>query len=707
MNSFRLRWAGAGLTIALLMVTAGSAQAGTLYWDGGTTDIVTDGDGASQGGAGTWNTTLLNWDQWFAPHVAWVNGNNDTAVFGGTAGTVTLGTGITVGGLTFDVAGYTITSDTLTFGAAGSVSNAVTATIGCTLAGGSDAAISKDGAGTLILSGANTYAGATAVNAGALQFNSAGAIGGSDRSVTVADGAAVSVGYAIDNAFLNRLAENSNAFNINMLVSSANDLDFSGATGATLPNVTLYGTAGVTYGGSLTPGGNTFRLGNLNATAGFGNALLFTVSSALTGDGNSLVVGGSQQVVISASSTYKGSTTVNTGAALRFDGVIDDMGGGAGVRDILVADGASIVRGAGLVNNAFLNRLVETTNAFTIYMGNAGCGNSLDFSNGGAGAYLPNVSIAFYDSVGTRRFLFTGTITPANDTYRLGGQRAANYLNFPNANALTGANGLVVPGGKVRLLAANDFSGATLVNGVNAGTLYLCDNLALQNSAIDTSGAGLIDVSGDRTALTPATATPVTTPTFGGLQGSKDIVSVFNATYSIVTALTLNPGADVTNSYSGIIADGAPGMMLIKTGAGTQILAGANTYTGATTINDGTLRLGADNTFGADNNVVLAGGALDMGSYSNQLGTLEVTGSGSIVLGSGSLSFLDSSLLNWPGSLTLEGILGPHTVRFGNSGAALTGAQLQKIRVDGQPVHLDADGYVVRGRGEGGILVIR
>ena len=91
------------------------ASGGTLYWDGGVADILTDGNGASAGGAGTWDTTLLNWDTGASPHVAWINSNNDTAVFAGTAGTVTLGTGITVGGLTFNTTGYSITGSTLQF----------------------------------------------------------------------------------------------------------------------------------------------------------------------------------------------------------------------------------------------------------------------------------------------------------------------------------------------------------------------------------------------------------------------------------------------------------------------------------------------------------------------------------------------------------------------------------------------------------------
>jgi hypothetical protein len=44
------------------------------------------------------------------PHVAWVNANNDTAIFGGTAGTVTPESNVTGGGMTFGTDGYSITA---------------------------------------------------------------------------------------------------------------------------------------------------------------------------------------------------------------------------------------------------------------------------------------------------------------------------------------------------------------------------------------------------------------------------------------------------------------------------------------------------------------------------------------------------------------------------------------------------------------------
>ena len=95
-------------------------QAADRFWDGANSGGT--GDGASDGGTAAWNTSTLNWDQGNALNrVNWTNANNDTAIFGGTAGTVSLGSGITVGGLQFDTPSYIIQGNTLTFGAAGAI----------------------------------------------------------------------------------------------------------------------------------------------------------------------------------------------------------------------------------------------------------------------------------------------------------------------------------------------------------------------------------------------------------------------------------------------------------------------------------------------------------------------------------------------------------------------------------------------------------
>jgi autotransporter-associated beta strand protein len=94
---------------------------GVLFWDGGTEDILTGGDVISAGGTGTWDTAILNWDSGTIAHAAWLNTTSATAIFGGTAGTVTLGTDITLKGMTLETVGYTFGGSDLDFAAGGTI----------------------------------------------------------------------------------------------------------------------------------------------------------------------------------------------------------------------------------------------------------------------------------------------------------------------------------------------------------------------------------------------------------------------------------------------------------------------------------------------------------------------------------------------------------------------------------------------------------
>jgi len=190
--------------------------------------------------------------------------------------------------------------------------------------------------------------------------------------------------------------------------------------------------------------------------------------------------------------------------------------------------------------------------------------------------------------------------------------------------AANNSGGMTFQGsGTTTLSVANTYSGSTKITG---GTLSLTNSLALQNSALDTANS----IAGTSSA---GLKTTVTTLTFGGLTGNKDLASVFTTTsggYSGVTALTLNPGTGVTNSYSGAIANGASGMALTKTGLGTQTLSNAsNTYTGITTIQSGTLALTA-----ASNNIASSSKILVGDTAANSSASLNVTGvTGGFTLG--------------------------------------------------------------------------
>ena len=148
-----------------LLVLAGPLPLSVQFWDGPNIRS----NGVIDGGTGNWDNFTTNWTNASGnTNSSWRNG---VAVFAGTAGTVTVTQPIFFAGLEFMTDGYQIDQ-----GVRGSLNligspfitteSDVTATINATLAGAGG--ITKEGVGTLILNGANTYLGTTAIDAGSL-----------------------------------------------------------------------------------------------------------------------------------------------------------------------------------------------------------------------------------------------------------------------------------------------------------------------------------------------------------------------------------------------------------------------------------------------------------------------------------------------------------------------------------------------------------
>ena len=186
-------------------------------------------------------------------------------------------------------------------------------------------------------------------------------------------------------------------------------------------------------------------------------------------------------------------------------------------------------------------------------------------------------------------------------------------------NGLLGGDGSLIKAeaGTLVLTNANTFSGNTVLQD---GQLYLQTRFALQSSTLVMTNAASLRFSNTRTN------------SLGGLAGTTP----FSLTNNLGLAVALYVGANgASTEYSGSLGGGGS---LIKEGAGTLNLGGNNSYSGATIVSGGTLRVNGAYTGGGllsvASNAVLGGtGSLAHVTLSdgarlapgNSLGTLTVS----------------------------------------------------------------------------------
>lgn len=147
----------------LVQTTPGQIQ----FWNGG----VTNPDGTITGGSGTWGPGT-NWTD--PTGTQGQASNNQFAVFAGQGGTVTVVGNQSFTGLQVLDPGYTLTAGaggtlTPTGAAVVRINSGVTTEIAAPIVG--TGSIDKLDAGTLLLTGANTYSGGTTVSGGTLAGN--------------------------------------------------------------------------------------------------------------------------------------------------------------------------------------------------------------------------------------------------------------------------------------------------------------------------------------------------------------------------------------------------------------------------------------------------------------------------------------------------------------------------------------------------------
>jgi autotransporter-associated beta strand protein len=176
---------------------------------------------------------------------------------------------------------------------------------------------------------------------------------------------------------------------------------------------------------------------------------------------------------------------------------------------------------------------------------------------------------------------------------------------------------LVVDGTTVVLDTPNSYNGPTTIQ--NSGTIQLGANNVLPTSpqtAMTVNSSSVLDMASYSDGVASLTGDSTAT--------------VKNSIASTTSTLTVNPGNGVSTTFAGVIAGtngGAQGdIALLKTGAGTLVLTGANTYSGSTTINGGTLTAAATSgsALGSTSSITVnSGGTLALGA-SNQINSASI-----------------------------------------------------------------------------------
>ena len=667
---------------AAVLDTAGKTLAATALSVGATAESLSIGANVGDGtlrSAETGGTLVLtnsNPAKFLTVNAAIIDNGGASGVATAGAGTVVLAGANTHTGTTLAGAGTLQLTGSLSGSA---VSVAGSAVLNQTATGVIAGAVNvtHDSTGASTLAGANSYSGATAINAGSVNIQHASALGDTSAGTTVASGAALQIQGDITVGDEPLTLGGTGVGGTGALRNISGTNTYGGLLTLTGSTHIISNAGTLTLSNPGTIGGDTFPL----VVGGAGDTVIQSILGTTTG---TLDKQGSGKLTLTGANTFTGTISVTAGVLnLQNDAAAGATAGGVGV----VSGAALQLEGGITVGNEALT-LVGTG------VSNTGSLRNISGDNTWGGLISLNVATRFQCDAGTlildvpsgNAIAGTGVAaaTSSNVNMTFGGNgdfRVADPINSGNL----GTGILTKEGtGTLTLAAANSYTGPTVVA---AGLIQLDHAQALQLSPLDTTNT----VAGD---AANGLKTTVTTLSIGGLIGSKNLADVFTTTsggYDAVTALTLNPG--LARSYAGVIADGAAGMTLTKSGAGVQTFTGAHTYTGATTISGGTLKLDGAASIATTPMITVGSGAgLDVSTLDTamELGagqTLRSTGTGANASGTLTTAVGKDLTLSAAG-LVFSAYGGANGANAANAPLSVTGSSEGELKLNGAPVTL-------------------
>ena len=566
---------------------------------------------------------------------------------------------------TINTAGFTLsTSPTVNAARTITLSGAVSGT----------GALTVGGVGTTILSGAtaNTYSGVTTINSGGLRLQKTAGVNAIAGNITIGDGTGTDT---LTLAANNQIAD-----------TSAITLNAAGTPVFNLAGFTerVGSIASSNTGASITLGNN----GSLTA----GDAANTTYAGAITGTGTaSFTKQGSGTTILSGANSYAGATTISsgtlqignasttgtlgTGSVTNNSALTFNRTNSQTVANAISGTGALTQAGSGTTVLTGANSYAGTTTiiAGTLQVGNAGTSGTSGTL--GTGAVINNAALSFNrtdSQTVTNAISGTGALTQAGSgTTTLTGTNSFTGGAAVTAGTLVLQNGSAIGAGTVGTVVS---SGATLrldggVTAANNGTLSLAGtgvagagalvganainrwsgNLALTADAtVSTSGANFLALGSTSPAWNRAINDPLGNTPF--TPGFEDLTTFALGGNTLTLTGTTSAG-DNRAIYVNARMTGAGNVVINMTNPAdvARFTANVNTYTGSTTVKNGTLSMSTTpNTYPGDTvNPGYFGinGALIVGDGTGAANTARyITGAGTSSQG----------LINYTSSLTLH-----------------------------------------------------
>ena len=283
--------------------------------------------------------------------------------------------------------------------------------------------------------------------------------------------------------------------------------------------------------------------------------------------------------------------------------------------------------------------------------------------------------------------IFTGGLSiGANALHIINGQSIAGSVQINGASTLTGGTATLDVQNSNTLTLYGAISGAGAIDKIGSGTLVLGN--ANSYSGGTTLNAGQLTINyASALGTGPLTITGGSLDS-GGITVSTNNVQYWNGDFTFIGSSNLNLGSGAvtlggnrtvtvnanTLTVGGAIGDGGNGYSLTKAGNGTLALGGASTYTGATTVNAGTVNLTGTLGGGTGGGTAIT---VASGSTFTEAATGVIAGSSSFTHNSGNTSTLAGANSYTGGTIINSGVVDiKTTTSLGTGNVTASGGQL-------------------------------